>query len=90
MQELPQMSAAAEIQPDSDGNWTIHENGQVRASYPRHAIRFSVLWKAEVRNGESRLTMHITPEGRQAPPRRLQARGFGQGLMEPPRQIKYL
>ena len=53
-QELPQMSAAAKIQPDGDGNWTIHENGEVRASYPGRAIRFSVLWKAEIRNGESR------------------------------------
>jgi hypothetical protein len=53
-EELPQMSAAAKIQPDGDGYWTIHENGQVRASYPGHAIRFSVLWKAEIRNRESR------------------------------------
>ena len=53
-EELPQMSAAARIKPDGYGNWTIHENGDVRASYPRHAIRFSVLWKAEVRNGEAR------------------------------------
>jgi hypothetical protein len=52
--ELPQMTALAKIQPDGDGNWTILENGEVRATYPRHAIRFSVLWKAEVRNGESR------------------------------------
>lgn len=51
--ELPQMSAAATIQPDGDGNWTILENGKVRATYPSHAIRFSVLWKAEVRDRES-------------------------------------
>ncbi len=53
-EELPQMTDLAKIQPDGDGNWTILENGEVRATYPRHAIRFSVLWKAEVRNGESR------------------------------------
>jgi hypothetical protein len=52
--ELPQITALAEIQPDGDGNWTIFENGEVRTTYPRHALRFSVLWKAEVRNEESR------------------------------------
>jgi hypothetical protein len=52
---LPRMSASAQIQPDGDGRWTILENGEVRASYTRHAIRFSILWKAEVRNGGSRL-----------------------------------
>jgi hypothetical protein len=48
--ELPRMSALAHIEPDGRGNWTILENGEVRATYPSHAIRFSVLWKAEVRN----------------------------------------
>lgn len=48
-EELPQMSASAQIQPDGEGNWTILENGEVRATYPNHAIRFSILWKAEVR-----------------------------------------
>ena len=52
--ELPQMSVSATIQPDGDGNWTILENGEVRATYPSHAIRFSVLWKAEVRDRESK------------------------------------
>ena len=52
--ELPQMSASATIQPDGDGNWTILENGEVRATYPSQAIRFSVLWKAEVRDRESK------------------------------------
>jgi hypothetical protein len=52
--KLPQMSASAEIQPDGKGNWTVLENGEVRAIYPSRAIRFSLLWKAEVRNGESR------------------------------------
>ena len=53
-EELPQMSASAKIQPDGGGNWTILENGEVRATYPTGAIRFSVLWKAEVRDRESR------------------------------------
>jgi hypothetical protein len=48
------MSASATIQPGGDGNWTILEDGEVRATYPSRAIRFSVLWKAEVRNGNSR------------------------------------
>lgn len=52
--ELPQMSASATIQPDGDGKWTILENGEVRATYPSHAIRFSVLWKAEVRDRQSK------------------------------------
>jgi hypothetical protein len=51
--ELPQMSASATMQPDGDANWTILENGEVRATYPSRAIRFSVLWKAEVRDRES-------------------------------------
>lgn len=53
-EELPQMSASAEIRADGEGNWIILESGEVRGTYPSHAIRFSVLWKAEVRNGESR------------------------------------
>ena len=52
--DLPQMSASATIQPDGDGNWTILEHGEVLATYPSRAIRFSVLWKAEVRNGDAR------------------------------------
>jgi hypothetical protein len=63
--ELPQMSASATIQPDGDGKWTILENGEARATYPSHAIRFSVLWKAEVRNEGSRprgLTLDRTME----------------------------
>lgn len=50
--ELSQMSAEAEIQPNGDGDWAILENGEVRATYPSHAIRLSVLWKAEVRDRE--------------------------------------
>jgi hypothetical protein len=49
---LPRMSASAHIQPDSNGNWAILEDGEVRATYPRHKIRLSVLWKAEVRERE--------------------------------------
>jgi len=58
--ELPRISSQAQILPDGDGNWTILENGEVRATYPSHAIRLSILWKAEVRNGKvaaDRLTL---------------------------------
>lgn len=48
--ETPRISASAHIQPDGDGNWTIVENGEVRATYPSHAIRLSIVWKAEVRD----------------------------------------
>jgi hypothetical protein len=51
--ELPRMSRSAHIQPDGDGSWRILENGEIRASYPRHAIRLSVLWKAAVGDRES-------------------------------------
>lgn len=50
---LPRISAEAQIQPDGHGNWVILEDGEVRATYPCHAIRFSVLWKAEVRDRRS-------------------------------------
>ena len=52
--ELPAISAAAEIQPDGEDNWTILDGGKVRATYPSHKIRFSILWKAEVRDEVSR------------------------------------
>ena len=52
-EELPQISASARIQPDGKSNWIVLENGEVRATYPSNAIRFSILWKAEVRNGNS-------------------------------------
>jgi len=58
-EEMPRMSASAKIQPDGEGNWIILENGEVRATYPSHAIRFSVLWKAEVRNGNPGID-HLT------------------------------
>jgi hypothetical protein len=48
--ESPRISSAAHIQPDGKGNWAILENGEVRATYPSHAIRLSVVWKAEVRD----------------------------------------
>ena len=51
--ELPRMSASSHIQPDGDGNWSILENGEVRATYPSHAIRLSVVWKAAVQDRES-------------------------------------
>lgn len=51
--QLPEISASAYIQPDCNGNWTILENGEVRATYPIRAIRLSLVWKAEVRNRES-------------------------------------
>jgi hypothetical protein len=50
--ELPRISASAHIQPDDDGNWAILENGKIRATYPSHAIRLSVVWKAAVRDRE--------------------------------------
>ena len=48
--KLPPISAEAQIQPDGHGNWMILENGEGRGAYPGHAIRLSVLWKAEVRD----------------------------------------
>jgi hypothetical protein len=51
---LPLISPEARIQPDGHDNWVILENGEVRAIYPGHAIRLSVLWKAEVRDRESK------------------------------------
>jgi hypothetical protein len=50
---LPRMSAAAHIQPNGDGKWSILENGEVRATYPSHALRLSVVWKAAVRDRAS-------------------------------------
>jgi hypothetical protein len=49
----PRMSAAALIQSDGDGTWSIFENGEVRATYPGHAIRFSILWKAAIGGRQS-------------------------------------
>jgi hypothetical protein len=47
--ELPTMTAAAEIRPIDSERWAIVEDGTVRATYPTRAVRFSILWKAEVR-----------------------------------------
>jgi hypothetical protein len=52
--ELPRISTEAQIQPDGEGDWVILENGEARGTYPSHTVRFSVLWKAEVRDRESR------------------------------------
>jgi hypothetical protein len=49
----PRMSAAAQIQPDGNGSWSIFENGEIRATYPGHAIRFSILWKAAIRDRQA-------------------------------------
>jgi hypothetical protein len=60
-EEMPRISASARIQPDGEGNWVVLENGEVRAAYPTHAIRFSVLWKAAVQDRKSStedLTLH--------------------------------
>jgi hypothetical protein len=48
----PRISASAQIQPAGGSNWAIVENGEVRAIYPDHAIRLSVVWKAEIRDRE--------------------------------------
>jgi hypothetical protein len=52
--ELPRIAASAHIQPDGAGRWEILENGEVRATYPSHGIRLSVVWKAAVRDRELR------------------------------------
>jgi hypothetical protein len=49
----PCISPAAQIHPNGDGNWSILENGEVRATYPQHTIRFSILWKAAIGNRKS-------------------------------------
>ena len=51
--KLPRISAEAQIQPDGYGNWVILDDGGVRRAYLGHAIRLSVLWKAEVRDRRS-------------------------------------
>lgn len=38
---------------EGNGNWSILENGEVHATYPRYAIRFSILWKAAIGDRES-------------------------------------
>jgi hypothetical protein len=45
---LPSMSAGAQIQSGGNGEWSILEKEQVRATYPSSAVRFSILWKAAI------------------------------------------
>jgi len=47
------ISAAAQIHSNGNGNWSIIENGEVRATYPHHTIRFSILWKAVIGDRKS-------------------------------------
>jgi hypothetical protein len=46
---LPRMSASAEIRLDPDGGWSIFDQNDCRARYPKEAVRLSVVWKADVR-----------------------------------------
>jgi hypothetical protein len=48
----PCISATAQILSKGNGNWSIVENGKLRATYPDHAIRFSILWKAAIGDRE--------------------------------------
>jgi hypothetical protein len=50
--EVPRISASAHIHPDGDGNWVILENREIRATYPSHAIRLSIVWRAAVQDRE--------------------------------------
>jgi len=50
----PCMSAAAQIHSSGDGNWSILESDEVRATYPSQAIRFSILWKAAIGDSQSK------------------------------------
>jgi hypothetical protein len=57
----PRMSAAAQIRSNGDGTWSILENGEVRATYPHQALRFSILWKASIADrqpNDGNLTLH--------------------------------
>jgi hypothetical protein len=46
---LPRMGASAEIRLDADGGWSIFDQNECRARYPKKAVRLSVVWKADVR-----------------------------------------
>jgi hypothetical protein len=50
---LPRMSANAEIRVDADGGWSVFDQNECRARYPKEAARLSVVWKADVRSGDS-------------------------------------
>lgn len=45
---LPRMSASAEIRLNPDGGWSIFDQNECRARYPKEAVRLSVVWKADV------------------------------------------
>ena len=45
---LPQMTVAAELCAAGNDTWAIVENGEVRATYPSNAVRFSLVWKANL------------------------------------------
>ena len=45
---LPRMSATAEIRLDADGGWSVFDQNECRARYPREALRLSVVWRADV------------------------------------------
>jgi hypothetical protein len=49
---LSRMSRNAEIRREPDGGWSIFDENECRARYPRDAVRLSVVWKAEVRGGD--------------------------------------
>jgi hypothetical protein len=46
---MPDASNGAEIRLDPDGRWSIFDQGECRACYPKEVVRLSVVWKAEVR-----------------------------------------
>jgi hypothetical protein len=46
------VNALVRQKPDGDGRRAILENGEIRATYPSHAIRLSVVWKAAVQDRE--------------------------------------
>ena len=60
----PQISAVAEIRPESSGHWSIFENAERRACYPPGAVRLSVLWKADVHYDDQRVASagSLSPE----------------------------
>ena len=46
------MSASAQIRLEPHGGWSIFDQNACRARFPREAVRLSVVWKADVRQGE--------------------------------------
>lgn len=47
---LPRMTANAEIRLDANGGWSIFDQNECRARYPKEAVRLSVVWKADVQS----------------------------------------